>query len=159
MGEYTYKDYPGGGAGLVKDTIEHNFNIPIDYYVLLNFNNFIELIDELGGIDIDVPEYAYDPAYNDCNDCYYYPVEFLEGPEHMVGERALAYARIRASDNDFKRIERQQLVVKATARKAADLGTVFTNALTTVSFLVTSTAVAFAEKLRSLPPFATVDSN
>src|SRR5688572_25317071 len=46
----------------------------------------------------------------------------------MDGERALAYARIRASDNDFKRIERQQLVVKATARKASDLGTVFTNA-------------------------------
>ena len=68
MGEYNYDDYPGGGAGLVKDTIEHNFNIPIDYYVLLNFNNFIELIDELGGIEIDVPEYAYDPAYNDCND-------------------------------------------------------------------------------------------
>ena len=129
MGEYSYDDYPGGGAGLVKDTIEYNFNIPIDYYVLLNFNNFIELIDELGGIEIDVPEYAYDPAYNDCNTCYYYEVEFLEGPEHMDGERALAYARIRASDNDFKRIERQQIVVKATARKAADLGTVFSNAL------------------------------
>lgn len=129
MGEYDYEDYPGGGAGLVKDTIEYNFNIPIDYYVLLNFNNFIELIDELGGIEIDVPEYAYDPAYNDCNTCYYYEVEFLEGPEHMDGERALAYARIRASDNDFKRIERQQLVVRATAKKAADLGTVFTNAV------------------------------
>ena len=129
MGEYNYKDYPGGGAGLVKDTIEHNFNIPIDHYVILNFNNFIDLIDELGGIDIDVPEYAYDPAYDDCNACYAYSVEFLEGPEHMDGERALAYARIRASDNDFKRIERQQLVVRATVRKAADLGTVFSNAL------------------------------
>jgi LCP family protein required for cell wall assembly len=129
MGEYSYKDYPGGGAGLVKDTIEHNFNIPIDYHVVLNFNNFIDLIDELGGIDVDVPEYAYDPSYDDCNACYAYPVEFLEGPEHMDGERALAYARIRASDNDFKRIERQQLVVRATARKASDLGTVFSNAL------------------------------
>ena len=129
MGEYTYEDYDGGGAGLIKDTIEHNFNIPIDYYVLLNFNNFIDLIDELDGIDVDVPEYAYDPAYNDCNACYSYPVEFLEGPEHMDGERALAYARIRASDNDFKRIERQQVVVKATAQRAADLGTVFSNAV------------------------------
>ena len=129
MGEYTYDDYDGGGAGLVKDTIEHNFGIPIDYYVALNFNNFIELIDELDGVDIDVPEYAYDPAYSDCNACYEYAVEFLEGAEHMDGERALEYARIRASDNDFKRIERQQLIVKATARKAADLGTVFTNAL------------------------------
>jgi LCP family protein required for cell wall assembly len=133
MGEYTYKDYEGGGAGLVKDTIEHNFGIPIDYYVLLNFNNFIDLIDEVGGVDIDVPDYVYDPLYSDCSgaygvECYAYPVEFLEGPEHMDGERALEFARLRASDNDFKRIERQQLVVKATARKAADLGTVFSNA-------------------------------
>jgi LCP family protein required for cell wall assembly len=128
MGEYNYKDYPGGGAGLVKDTIEYNFDIPIDYHVVLNFNNFIDLIDELGGIEIDVPEYAYDPEYHDCMECPTYPVEFLEGPEHMDGERALAYARIRASDNDFKRIERQQLVVRATLKKASDLGTVFSNA-------------------------------
>ena len=127
LGEYTYKDYDGGGAGLVKDTIEHNFGIPIDNYVVLNFNNFIDLIDELGGIGIDVPEYAYDPSYSDCNSCYTYPVEFIEGPEEMEGERALAYARIRASDNDFKRIERQQLVLRAVATKAADLGTVFSN--------------------------------
>jgi LCP family protein required for cell wall assembly len=127
LGEYTYKDYDGGGAGLVKDTIEHNFDIPIDNYVILNFNNFIELIDELGGIQIDVPEYAYDPSYSDCNSCYTYPVEFLEGPEDMEGERALAYARIRASDNDFKRIERQQLVLRAVAKKAGELGTVFSN--------------------------------
>ena len=130
LGEYTYKGYNGGGAGLVKDTIQHNFGIPIDYYVVLNFNNFIDLIDELGGIDVDVPEYAYDPAYTDCSYCTdYYPVEFTQGPEHMDGRRALEYSRIRASDNDFKRIERQQLVVKATAKKAADLGTVFSNAL------------------------------
>jgi len=122
MGEYTYRDYDGGGAGLIKDTIEHNFGIPIDQYVLLNFNNFIELVDELGGIEVDVPEYAYDYAYSDCNACYEYEVEFLPGPEHMDGERALAYARIRKSDNDFKRIERQQVVIQSTAQRAADLG-------------------------------------
>jgi len=86
------------------------------------------VIDELGGIEIDVPEYAYDPAYSECmTSCGSYPVEFLEGPEQMDGDRALAYARIRASDNDFKRIERQQLVLRAVAKKAADLGTVFSN--------------------------------
>jgi anionic cell wall polymer biosynthesis LytR-Cps2A-Psr (LCP) family protein len=90
--------------------------------VLLNFNNFIELVDELGGIEVDVPEYAYDYAYSDCNACYEYEVEFLPGPEHMDGERALAYARIRKSDNDFKRIERQQVVIQSTAQRAADLG-------------------------------------
>jgi LCP family protein required for cell wall assembly len=127
LGEHTYLDYDGGGAGLVKDTIEHNFGIPIDNYIVLNFNNFIELIDELGGIDVDVPSYAYDAAYNDCNFCPYYPVEFFAGLQHMDGETALAYARIRKSDNDFRRIERQQLVVRATAKKASSLGTILSN--------------------------------
>ncbi len=121
LGQYTYNDYPGGGPGLAKDTVEHNFGIPIDHYVVLNFNNFIQIVDDLGGVDVNVPEYAYDPAYNDCNRCPYYSVEFVPGPQHMDGETALAYARIRHSDNDFKRIERQQIVMRAVARKAADL--------------------------------------
>ncbi|MCH8815835.1 MAG: LCP family protein, partial [Chloroflexi bacterium] len=127
LGEHTYLDYDGGGAGLVKDTIEHNFGIPIDNYIVLNFNNFIDLIDELGGIDVDVPSYAADFAYNDCNGCPYYPVEFIAGLQHMDGVTALAYARIRKSDNDFRRIERQQLVVRATAKKAMNLGTILSN--------------------------------
>ena len=122
MGEYTYDGYPDGGAGLAMDTVEHNFDIPLDHYVLLNFQAFVDLIDELDGIEVDVPEYAFDSAYNDCNTCDYYPVEFYPGPEEMDGTRALAYARIRASDNDFKRIERQQLVIRATAKRALDLG-------------------------------------
>lgn len=121
---YESEDTPEEGAQLVKDTIEHNFGIPINYYVVLNFNNFIDLINELGGIDVDIPSYAYDPAYNDCNYCDYYSVEFVPGLEHMDGERALAYSRIRQSDNDYKRIERQQVVVRAVAHRAQDLGTV-----------------------------------
>lgn len=122
MGEYSYRDYPEGGVGLVIDTIERNFQIPINHYVILNFNNFIALIDELGGIDVEITEYAYDFQYSDCNSCPYYAVEFFPGVEHMDGERALAYARIRKSDNDFKRIERQQAVIRATAKRAMDLG-------------------------------------
>lgn len=122
LGEYMYRGYPGGGAGLVKDTIEYNFEIPIDHYVVLNFNSFIEIVDELGGITVDVPEYVYDPAYSDCNRCAYRYVEFVPGPQQLDGETALAYARLRHSDNDFKRIERQQLVIKAMARRASDIG-------------------------------------
>ncbi len=123
MGEFTYDGYPGGGPGLIKDTIEdeRNFDIPIDHYVILDFQDFKDLIDEVGGIDIDVPEYAADYAYEDCEGCAPYAVEFVPGMEHMDGDRALAYARIRKSDNDFKRIERQQLVIEATADKALSL--------------------------------------
>ena len=111
----------GSGPDLAMETVEHNFDIPIDYYAVLNFNNFIEIVDELGGIDVNVPDYIYDGAYNDCLYCPYYPVEFEAGPQHMDGETALTYARLRHSDNDFKRIERQQLVMKAMAKKAAAL--------------------------------------
>jgi LCP family protein required for cell wall assembly len=123
MGEFTYDGYPGGGPGLIKDTIEdeRNFDIPIDYYVILDFADFIALVDEVGGVDIDVPEYAVDYSYSDCEGCLDYAVEFVPGMEHMDGQRALAYARIRKSDNDFKRIERQQLVIRATADKALSL--------------------------------------
>ncbi len=111
----------GSGPELAMKTVEHNFNIPIDHYAILNFNNFIDIVDELGGIDVNVPDYVYDSAYNDCHECPYYPVEFVAGEQHMDGETALAYARLRKSDNDFKRIERQQLVMRAIAKKAATL--------------------------------------
>src|SRR3972149_1509185 len=52
MGEFTYEAYPGGGSGLAMDTIEHNFDIPIDHYVILDFADFKDLIDEVGGVDI-----------------------------------------------------------------------------------------------------------
>jgi hypothetical protein len=88
----------------------------------MNWASFIEIVDELEGIDVNIPEYAYDPAYSDCSFCgSVYPVEFVPGVEHMDGERALAYARIRKSDNDFKRIERQQIVMRAVATKALSL--------------------------------------
>ncbi|MBI1886372.1 MAG: LCP family protein [Chloroflexi bacterium] len=122
FGENGEVKYKGGGPALAKDTIEHNFGIHIDHYAVLDFENFISVIDELGGVDIDVPEYVYDPLYEECYSCGYYAVEFLPGPQHMDGVRALAYARIRYGSGDLQRIERQHLVMRATLNKAADLG-------------------------------------
>ena len=120
-GEFVYDNYEGGGAGLIKDTIKHNFDIPIDNLVLLDFEDFISLVDEVGGIDVDVPEYVADYGYTDCYQCYGRVYEFSPGMQHMDGKTALAYARIRKGSNDFKRIERQQLVIQATAEKALSL--------------------------------------
>ncbi|HXG35405.1 MAG TPA: LCP family protein [Dehalococcoidia bacterium] len=119
LGELGYVSFPGGGPGLAKATIERNFGIPIDNYLVLDFANFIEIIDEIGGIDIEVPEYLYDPEYQDCNRCALEPIEFEPGLQHMDGKRALAYARIRYGSNDLERIERQQQLMRATADKAA----------------------------------------
>jgi LCP family protein required for cell wall assembly len=125
MGEFGVNGYPsgydGGGPGLAMDTIEHNFDIPIDYYVILNWQNFIKIIDELGGIDIDVPEAVYDPLYSEYQYGDYHAVSFEPGLQHMDGHTALEYARLRKSDNDYKRIERQQLVMRAVAARATSL--------------------------------------
>ena len=111
----------GDGPKYAVEAVEYSFDIKIDHYAVLNFNNFIEIVDELGGVDVNVPEYVWDPAYSDCNECGAYYVEFDEGTQHMDGETALTYARLRHSDNDFKRIERQQLVMRAIGKKAATL--------------------------------------
>jgi LCP family protein required for cell wall assembly len=126
MGEYPDVGFPdackGCGAQLAMDTIEENFGIPINFYVIMNWENFTQIVDDLDGIDVNVPEYAYDPAYSTCQFCgNYYGIEFLPGPETMDGQRALEYARIRASDNDYKRVERQQLVLRAIIAKAKTL--------------------------------------
>src|SRR3989304_3149288 len=121
LGEFTYDNYPGGGPGPATDLIDYNFGIPIDHYVILDFADFIALVDEVGGVEIDVPEYVADSSYTDCEGCYGYAVEFAPGVQHMDGQTALAYARIRKGSNDFKRIERQQLVIQATAEKAFGL--------------------------------------
>ena len=115
-------DYPGGGPGLAMATVEHNFDIPIDHYIVLDFNAFMGLIDEIGGVDIDVPEYVYDPDYHECQTaCPPRSLEFYPGPQHMDGRTALAYARLRYGSNDLERIQRQQLVMQAAAEKALAL--------------------------------------
>ncbi len=117
--------YPGGGVALVKDTIKQNFGISIDHYVVMEWSTFVQIVDTLGGIDVDVPETVYDPAYNECNRCPYQEVLFRPGPQHMDGRRALAYVRIRYGSSDLQRIERQQQVMMAVLDKATSAGLLF----------------------------------
>ncbi|HXF52174.1 MAG TPA: LCP family protein [Dehalococcoidia bacterium] len=117
VGEMT--DYPGGGIGLAKATIEHNFGITIDHYVIIDFEGFQELIDAIGGIDVNVPEAVYDPYYSWTElPGDYDPQYFEPGLQHMDGRRALAYARLRYNKDDLDRIHRQQLVIIAALEKA-----------------------------------------
>ena len=105
-------DYPGGGPALAMDTVEYNFGIPIDFYVRVNFQAFVTLVDQVGGIDIDVEETINDPTYPDYN--YGYDPLYIEaGWHHFDGEMALKYARTRHGSSDFDRARRQQQVMLA----------------------------------------------
>ena len=113
-------DLPGGGPQGAIDTVALNFGIPIEGYALVNFQSFVNVVDALGGIDIDVPKPIYDARYP--TDNYGYIVlEIPAGPQHMDGITALRYARTRHQDNDFRRIERQQQVLIAIRDSALDV--------------------------------------
>lgn len=101
-------DIPGGGQTLLAQTIYTNFGIPVENYVVMNMEAFEDVIDAIGGIDLDAPK--------DLND-YQKGWFFKKGQQHLDGENALRYARIRHTDNDFGRIERQTQVLMAVRDK------------------------------------------
>ncbi|MGE0599468.1 MAG: LCP family protein [Dehalococcoidia bacterium] len=111
--------YPGGGPAASVAAVEKNFNIDISYYVVIDWVGFVELIDAIGGIDIDVPEDIADLVNDELDP---FPNRTVTaGLQHMDGQQALGYSRVR-TDGDLKRIERQQLVIQAVANKSVSLG-------------------------------------
>ncbi len=110
------RKYPGGGAALAKETVQYNFGVRINYYVMLDFDGFRNLIDILGGVDIHVEKTLIDSEYP----TDYYGVQRVvipAGDQHMDGEVALQYARSRHSDSDFGRMKRQQQVLLAVRER------------------------------------------
>jgi LCP family protein required for cell wall assembly len=121
--------YDGGGPALAIKTVEHTLGIKIHHYVVIDFEGFKEVIDALGGVDVDVPEYLRDDYYSESElPGDYNPQEFEPGVQHMDGSQALAYARIRRGSSDLDRIQRQQRVIFAVMDKALSLN-VLGNAL------------------------------
>ncbi len=106
-----------GGVNLLIQTIEHNFGIRIDDYAAINFEMFEAVIDELGGVTVDLTE----AEANHMNNYFklgqngksdkVYAGEDVE----LDGYQALCYARIRKIDSDFNRTERQRNIVSSVA--------------------------------------------
>lgn len=119
LGESEYGS--GGGAALAKTTIQQLLGLKVDYFILVNFEGFKTIIDEINGIRIDVPESIVDPAYPTENGGTV-EIRFKKGPQWMNGERALMYARTRHADSDFGRNQRQQQVLMAIFERVRDQG-------------------------------------
>lgn len=112
----------GGGGEAAAAAVTHNFGIPVDYYVALDFAGFTSLVDALGGIDIEVPERLTATVLPKANSGGY-EYTFFAGGQHLSGELALAYSRFRLdSAGDLGRIQRQQAVVLAARQRALSLG-------------------------------------
>ena len=114
---------PAGGAALAMQTVEYNLGVPIDHYLLVDFNAFIRAIDSIGGITVEVPYDIHDPTFPDMN-YGYDPLYIPAGTQQFDGEMALKYARTRHQDNDFYRAQRQQQVLMAVRAKLLSMGPV-----------------------------------
>jgi LCP family protein required for cell wall assembly len=114
-------DYPGGGPALAVETVEATLGIKIDYYVTVDFKAFVQLVDEVGGINVVVPETIVDDTYPD--NCYGYDPFTIEAGQHQLdGQTALKYARTRATfGGDVDRAGRQQQVMLAVREKIFSL--------------------------------------
>jgi polyisoprenyl-teichoic acid--peptidoglycan teichoic acid transferase len=115
--------YAGGGAGLAKQTVEKLLGIKINYYVMIDFEGFKQVIELLGGVDIDVPSPGVnDPFYSETERLGdFYPCVFQPGLHHMNGSEALCYARVRRNSSDLDRILRQQRIILAVMDKVTQL--------------------------------------
>lgn len=94
--------------------------IPIHYYVKVDFQGFIDLIDALGGIEVLVEYDINDPYYPCSNMLDYCPFKISEGLHLLDGETALKYVRSRKTTSDFDRAARQQKVIEAIRVKAQE---------------------------------------
>ncbi len=123
-----------GGMDCVEETIEDLIDIKIDYYARIDFKGVVDLVEALDGIDVNV---TYPFCEQDSNRDYTNAICLKEGYQHLNGEEALAYARHRHTlpTGDLQRIQNQQLIVEAIAKKLLSLNTIidFDNILKAIS--------------------------
>ncbi len=101
---------PGGGPALAMSTVEHLIGVPIQYYAQIDFNVFVQFIDEIHGVKFTVPEEIYVDIYDDDKG----KIRIKPGLQVLPGAHALAYARARNTEGaDFDRAQRQQQVIMA----------------------------------------------
>ena len=111
--------YPGGGAQLATETIQEVTGLEIPYYVVVDFKGFEQIIDDLGGLEIDIPRPFYDTLH---------AIQYDAGPTHFNGNDLLYFIRARYVDGpeggDFARAGRTQLVAKSLQQRALTLNPV-----------------------------------
>ncbi|MBR0415116.1 MAG: LCP family protein [Clostridia bacterium] len=105
-----------GGAGLLMDTIEYNFGIKIDSYAMVDFDIFSSIINELGGVEVEVTQAEADFINENTSETV------KAGINKLNGDEALVYCRIRYLDSDFMRTQRQRKVMSAIVEKVKHAG-------------------------------------
>ncbi|MGW5560281.1 LCP family protein [Micromonospora sp. NPDC003944] len=140
--------YAWGGVPLMVQTVEKFTDVRIDHVMIIDFAGFVEIIDALGGVDIDSEKSftSIHPPFRN----------FKQGMQRMDGEAALDYSRQRKqfADGDFARIRHQQQVIRAIMDKAAS-GGILTNPGRLNSFVKASSSAVSVDEKMSLLDMAT----
>ena len=114
--------YGGGGIPLVRQEVSQLLGIPIDYYVKVDINAFVALVDEVGGVDFHVPvDMDYDDPWQNLS------IHYKEGMQHLNGQQALEVVRFRHNNDmtgysDVGRTQTQQKLLSAVAKKVLSWG-------------------------------------
>ena len=107
--------YAYGGVRLAENTVENFLGIDIDHYVTVNTHSFVDFVDAIGGVDIDVEKRMYyeDPWDDDGG----LVIDLYPGFQHLDGADAVTYVRYRDSEGDIGRVKRQQKFIAAVVDK------------------------------------------
>ncbi|CAM3208310.1 LCP family protein [Sporolactobacillus spathodeae] len=123
---HAYGDAENGhGEDFTIATVEHLFNVPVDYYVQVDFDSFVKIINSLGGVDVKVPVKLV--TQNSKDQTGKHAIVLEPGWHKLNGEQALAYVRNRKSPGaggDFGRGRRQMAVIEAMISKATKLSSI-----------------------------------
>jgi len=95
-------DQPGSGPKAVMQAVRNDFQVPVRYYMRVRFDGVVQIVDAMGGVDINMPESmsGYEAGWN-----------------HLTGDQALAFARDRKDADDFFRMAHGQLLIKSIVRQ------------------------------------------
>ena len=159
--------YDLGGVSLLKKTIRQNYGIKLDAFVVVNFNDLIDFVDDIGGIDMTVTkaEVKYINQYTASQNRELYgkktnpdalPVK--SGTVHFNGMQALAYARIRYIGTDFGRTERQRKVISASLKQLFSLPVDQQVSVTAKYMLRVKTDITVPELLYLVLVYLSIDS-
>ncbi|MCO6450328.1 MAG: LCP family protein [Caldilineales bacterium] len=122
MGDY-YK-YPGGGFALLQEVFSYNFGIRLDRFARLHRQGFVDIVNTLGGVDVEMDcelwDYAPQPDSTGISDV----LHLSTGPNHLDGETALKFATYRYGSNDYDRARRQQVLLLALRDQSVRAGTI-----------------------------------
>ena len=150
-----------GGPKLTMKTVEECFNIEVDHFVRVNFNSFVQIVNAVGGVDIDITELEAKALNWEVPSNSMLIVNHVDpGLNHFDGYTALQYARLRKIDNDWKRVERQRTVIEAVLDQVKNASVMeLDNLLNTVLPLIQTnfTKTEIAALLVQLPGFLGCD--